>query len=267
MERRTLGADGPEIPVVGMGTWKVLDVGPELAEERQRVVTAALEAGTTVFDSSPMYGRAEAVLADALRDRRDDAFVATKVWTPDAAEGHAQIERSLEWFGGRVDCFQVHNLVGWRLHLPRLHELRDAGRIGVVGATHYSEAAFDELAMLMRSGHIRMIQIPYNPRERTVEKEILPLAQELGLGVLVMRPFGEGSLLANPPHPETLEPFHDFGVRTWPQILLKWALSDPRVTAVIPATSVPDRMTANARAGRAPWFGPRERRMVAQLAG
>ena len=267
MERRTLGTDGPEIPVVGLGTWQVLDVGPDEAPFRHKVVDAALAAGANLFDSSPMYGRAEKVLADALQDRRDDAFVATKVWTPDATAGVGQIERSLEWFGGRVDCFQVHNLVGWRLHLPLLHELREQGRIGVIGATHYSEAAFDELAMLMRSGQIGMIQIPYNPRERTVEKEILPLAQELGLGVLVMRPFGEGSLLANPPHPETLEPFHEFGVKTWPQILLKWALSDPRVTAAIPATSVPDRMTANARAGSAPWFGPRERRMVAQLAG
>jgi len=267
VERRALGVGGPEIPVVGLGTWRVLDVGPDLAPDRARVVDAALASGANLFDSSPMYGRAEAVLADALRGRRDEAFVATKVWTPDAAAGAAQIERALEWFGGRVDCFQVHNLVGWRLHLPVLERLRDEGRVGVVGATHHQEHAFEELAMLMRSGHLGMVQVPYNPRERAVEREILPLAAELGLGVLVMRPFGEGSLLENPPHPETLEPFHGFGVRTWPQVLLKWVLSDPRVTAAIPATSVPDRMTANARAGRPPWFGPRERRMVAQLAG
>ncbi|MFN8108885.1 MAG: aldo/keto reductase [Thermoleophilia bacterium] len=266
MERRRLGADGPEVSVVGLGTWRVLDVGPDLAPDRARVVDAALAAGATLVDSSPMYGRAEEVLAQALGARREEAFVATKVWTPDAAAGAAQIQRALGWFGGRVDCYQVHNLVGWRLHLPVLEELRDRGAVGVVGATHYQEHAFEELAMLMRSGRIGMVQVPYNPRERAVEREILPLAQELGLGVLVMRPFGEGSLLADPPHPETLEPFREFGVTTWPQVLVKWVLSDPRVTATIPATSDPKRMTANARAGNPPWFGSRERRLVAQLA-
>jgi aryl-alcohol dehydrogenase-like predicted oxidoreductase len=244
----------------------VLDVGPDLADERAAVLLAALDAGAGLVDTSPMYGRAEALVARALAGRRDEAFVATKVWTPRAEEGRAQIERALGWFG-RVDCYQVHNLAGWRLHLPALAALREEGRVGVVGATHYRPEAFRELAAVMRSGAIGMVQVPYNPREREVEREILPLAQELGLGVLVMRPFGEGGLLADPPHPEALEPFREFGVRTWPQVLLKWALSDPRVTAVIPATSWPQRMHENAQAGGPPWFGPRERRQVATLAG
>ena len=248
-----------------MGTWRTLDVsGPE-ESARHAVVREALDAGCTVMDSSPMYGHAERVLADGLGDRRGEAFVATKVWTPDPREGRRQIDRALGWYG-RVECYQLHNLVAWRDHLPVLEALRDDGRIDVIGATHYSPAAFGELAAIMRAGRIGMIQIPYNPREREVEREILPLATELGLGVLVMRPLGGGPLAARTPQPDELAPLAEFGVTTWAQALLKWALSDPRVTAIIPASSRPGRMTENAAAGSGPWFGRDERTLVARLA-
>lgn len=248
-----------------MGTWRTLDVsGPE-ESARHAVVREALDAGCTVMDSSPMYGHAERVLADGLGDRRSEALVATKVWTPDPREGRRQIDRALGWYG-RVECYQLHNLVAWRDHLPVLEGLRDDGRIDVIGATHYSPAAFVELAAVMRTGRIGMIQIPYNPREREVEREILPLATELGLGVLVMRPLGGGLLAARTPQPDALAPLAEFGVTTWAQALLKWALSDPRVTAIIPASSRPGRMTENAAAGSGPWFGRDERTLVARLA-
>jgi aryl-alcohol dehydrogenase-like predicted oxidoreductase len=118
----------------------------------------------------------------------------------------------------------------------------------------------------MRSGRVQAIQVPYNLRERAVEREILPLAAELGIGVLVMRPFGEGSLVRRPPSPEDLEPLHALGVETWAQALLKWVLSDPRCTVAIPATSRPERMTENAAAGKPPWLGPEERALVERLA-
>lgn len=249
-----------------MGTWRTLDVsGPE-EEPRHAVVREALDAGCTVMDSSPMYGHAERVLADGLGDRRGEAFVATKVWTPDPQEGRRQMNRALGWFG-RVECYQLHNLVAWRDHLPVLEALRGDGRVDVIGATHYSPAAFGELAAVMRSGRIGMVQVPYNPRERDVEREILPLATELGLGVLVMRPLGGGPLAGRTPTAAELEPLSEFGVTTWAQALLKWALSDPRITAVIPATSQPGRMTQNTAAGSAPWFGREERALVARLAG
>jgi diketogulonate reductase-like aldo/keto reductase len=213
-----------------------------------------------------MYGAAEEVLGRALEGRRDEAFVATKVWTHDPAEGRRQAERALGYFGGRVDLLQVHNLAAWPEQLALIEELRDAGRVGYAGATHYSPSAFGELAEVMRSGRLDAIQVPYNPRERAVEREILPLAEELGIGVLVMRPFGEGGLMRRTPPPAALEPLREFGVETWGQALIKWILSDRRCTVAIPATSRPERMAENAHAGQPPWLGPGERALVERLA-
>jgi aryl-alcohol dehydrogenase-like predicted oxidoreductase len=267
MEERALGSSGLRVPVVGMGTWQTLDVrGPE-EERAHAIVREALDAGARLVDSSPMYGEAERVLGEALADRRDEAIVATKVWTPDPAEGEAQVRRALGWYGGRVDLYQVHNLVSWPEHLAMLERHRDAGEVRAIGATHYSPSAFGELQRVMRTGRISAIQVPYNPHERDVEREILPLAEELGLGVVVMRPFGGGALGRRAPSAEDLAPLRDFGVRTWGQALLKWVLSDPRCTVAIPATSRPGRMTENAQAGAAPWLDEEARALVARLAG
>src|SRR5262245_1950368 len=134
MEIRRLGATGFDVPVIGMGTWRTFDVRGAVAEENaQRVVDAAHAAGARVFDSSPMYGRAEAVLGGALQPIRQRVIVATKVWTSSTSEGRLQIEHAFRFFGGRVDLYQIHNLVNWRGHLETLTELRDAGRIGAIG--------------------------------------------------------------------------------------------------------------------------------------
>jgi aryl-alcohol dehydrogenase-like predicted oxidoreductase len=223
MEHRDLGETGLQVPVVGMGTWQTFDVrGDEQERSRRAVVDAALNAGANFFDSSPMYGEAERVLGAALRNRRAQALVATKVWTPSATEGRAQIERALGYFGGLVDLYQVHNLVSWREHLLLLEEMKAAGKVRAIGATHYSASAFDELRTVMLTERIGAIQIPYNPLQREVERDILPLAADLGLGVVVMRPFAEGALLRRSPTSRELERLRSFGVTTWPQALLKW---------------------------------------------
>jgi aryl-alcohol dehydrogenase-like predicted oxidoreductase len=267
MEQRAFGKTGLSLPVVGMGTWRTFDVrGEAEAAHRRSIVDRALALGTTVFDSSPMYGEAERVLGLALEGRRERTFVATKVWTPDRREAERQIARSLGFFGGRVDLYQVHNLVAWRERLTMLEEEQAKGRVRLIGATTWRDGAYAELMEIMRSGRIQAIQVPYNPRERVVDREILRLAGELGIGVLVMRPFAEGALLASPPPAAELRSMERFGVTTWPQALVKWGLSNPLVHVAIPATSRPERAEENALAGSPPWLDEEARERVASLA-
>lgn len=256
MEERRLG------PVVGLGTWNTFGGDAELARD---VVGAAWAAGSRFFDSSPMYGKAEQSLSFALEGRRGEATVATKIWAPTVEQGREQFARQLEWFG-KVDVEQVHNLVSWREHLDWLEAERAAGAIGQIGVTHYSPLALDDVAEAMKTGRLAAVQLPLNPYERVAER-LLPLAEELGLPVIVMRPLGEGELLARAPDPADLEPLAEFGVELWPQALIKWVLSDPRVDVVIPGTRNPLHAAQNGAAGSPPWFGPEERRLVERLAG
>lgn len=267
MEYRQFGQTALRVPVVGMGTWSTFDVSGSAAIENSRaVLDAAFAADARLFDSSPMYGAAEQVLGRGLEGRRGEAIVATKVWTRSTDEGRQQIARAMQYYGGRVDLYQVHNLVNWQAHLDTLEAEKAAGRVTEIGATHYSASAFDDLAAVMRSGRISFIQIPYNPFERDVERVILPLAADLGLGVIVMRPFAEGGLFRHGPDAAALAALAPFGVTTWAQALLKWSLSDTRCHVAIPATSKPGRMAENAAAGQGPWFGRAERDYVARLA-
>src|SRR5206468_937186 len=187
VERRALGRSGLNVPVIGMGTWRTFDT----TEDRRPVADAAIAAGITLFDTSPMYGRAEATLARALRGRRDQVLVADKVWNEDEDEGRRQAEYALGLYG-RIDIYQVHNLVNWPAQLSLIEQLRDRGLVSVVGATHYQTSAFPELMELMRAGRLGMIQVPYNPLTQQAMRSVLPLAEELGLGVLVMSPLQHG---------------------------------------------------------------------------
>jgi diketogulonate reductase-like aldo/keto reductase len=253
MEERRLG------PVVGLGTWNTFGGDVGLAEQ---IVAAALEAGSRVFDSSPMYGGAEASAAAALGNRRREATIATKIWARSLREGRQQYRRQVEWFG-RVEIEQIHNLTAWQKQLAWLEQERDEGRIDRIGVTHYSSGAFAELAQAVRTQRFDTLQVPLNPWERDCERELLPLASELGLAVIVMRPLGEGALLRRRVSKEALA---ELGVRSWPEALLKWALSDDRVDIVIPATRNPEHARANAAAGSPPWFDEEQRQLVERLA-
>jgi len=255
VEERRLG------PVVGLGTWRTFDTDAALAGA---VVSAAVDAGVRLVDTSPMYGGAQRSLAGALDGRRDDVAVATKIWARSLDEGREQFQRQLEWYGGRVEIEQVHNLVLWREHLDWLEAEHEAGRVGRIGVTHYSVSAFDELAQAMRDPRVQCVQLPYNPHERDCERELLPLAAELGMPVIAMRPLGSGDLVRREPPARELEPL---GVETWAEALLKWVLSDERVDAAIPATKQPDRARVNARAGAGPFFDHEQRAHVERLTG
>ena len=254
MEERRLG------PVVGLGTWNTFrdDAGLAGASSTRRSTRACAASTPRRCTAS------ERALGAALAGRRDEATVLTKIWTPSPEEARRQLADQLEWFG-HVDVEQVHNLVAWEQHLPWLEAERGGGRIGKLGVTHYSPSAFGELERALRTGRFETLQVPLNPHERTSERELLPLAAELGVAVIVMRPFDSGALLRRPPRPRS-SGRSEFGVETWPQALLKWVLSDPRVDLVIPATSKPERTAENAAAGEPPWFGPEERAYVEGLA-
>jgi len=266
MEHRRFGGTGLEVPVIGMGTWQTYDVRGAEADARQAVTDAALETGAAFFDSSPMYGEAEQVLGRTLEGRRDGALIATKVWAADDAEAEQQIDAALGYFGGRVDVYQVHNLLAAPRRIAQLERRQARGAVRVIGATHYNPLAFPELRRVMEDGRVGAIQVPYNAKERAVEAEILPAAADLGVGVIIMRPLGQGSLVRRRIPGEALAPLRPFGVTSWSQALLKWILSDPRCHVAIPATSSPAHMRSNAAAGRAPWFGPDERAYVVRLA-
>ncbi len=257
VDRRTLGKSGIAVPAIGMGTWRTFDTD----ESRRPLVDAALAAGIDLFDSSPMYGRAEQALGSAVARVRDRVLIATKIWTPDADEGRAQAERALALFG-RVDVYQVHNLVNVPAQLALLEDLKAEGKVRAVGATHYQESAFGELGRLMSSGRLDMIQVPYNPLRRAAAREILPLAESLGIGVLVMSPLRDGILDRHPSPGELAE----LGVETWAQAVLKWIASDPRVSCVLTATTRVARVAENARAGRSPFFDQDQRKLVVRIA-
>jgi len=266
VEQRPLGASGLVVPVVGMGTWKTFDVeGGAERNARKRLVREALDLDVRLFDSSPMYGAAEELLAEALRPSRDEAIVATKVWAGTKEEGLRQIERALAWFEGEVEIYQVHNLRLTDAFLPALAKRKANDEVRAVGVTHYNHAAFAELAQVIRSGTVDMVQVPYNLLDRAVEKEVLPLCGKMGVGVLVMEPLGTGAIAKKGPEPEELAPFLAGDVTTWAQVCLRWILSDPRVTSVIPATSNPEHLRENAAAGDGPWYDEKERAAIADL--
>src|SRR5438270_2741144 len=238
-----------------MGTWQTFDT----AADRTAIVDEALAADINLFDSSPMYGQAEDVLAQALGSRRDDAIIATKIWTDSESQGREQAEHALSLFG-RIEIYQVHNLVNWPAHLRMLERLKGEGRVVAVGATHYLPSAFDELAEVMRSGRLDMIQLPYNPCLRDAERRVLPLAAELGLGVLVHSPLRFGIL----DRQLDKRALAELGVKTVAQAVLKWIASDPRVSCVLTATKTPGRPTENGAAGEPPWFDSDQRERLAR---
>lgn len=148
-----------------------------------------------------------------------------------------------------VDLFQIHNILDWRTHLDTLEELKGQEHIGAIGITHNTASAYPEMMQIMKTGRIDAIQVPYNVVERACEAQVLPLARELGIAVLVMEPLEKGRYVTGLRRTPDIEPLAEFGVETWAQALLAWVISDGRITSAIPATSRPERILENAKAG------------------
>lgn len=261
MHTRPIPSSGAALPVIGLGTWRGFDVGSRPAElpQRAEVLTALLTAGGSVVDSSPMYGSAEEVAGELLErsGTRTKAFVATKVWTSGREAGIAQMERSMALLRTpHIDLMQVHNLLDWRTHLATLREWKARGRISYLGVTHYQDTAHAELEAVMRAEALDFVQFNYSITDRAAEQRLLPLAAQRGIAVLVNLPFGGGQLLARLRRQPLPAWAAEIGCASWNQLLLKFVLSQPAVTCVIPGTSTPQHMRDNAAAGTGELPGP-----------
>ncbi len=253
-----------------MGTWITFDIGasPIDRASRTEVLRRFFDAGGRLIDSSPMYGNAEQVLGDLLPaiGRLEQTFSATKVWTLGSLLGERQMYRSLDyWRLRRFDLMQIHNLLDWRAHLPVLREWQSAGRIRYLGITTSHGRRHEETEALMRRERLEFVQFSYSLADRSVERRLLPLAAELGIAVVVNRPFDGGNLfdrVRGKPLPGWSA---EFGIANWAQFFLKFVISHPAVTCAIPATSQPAHMSENMGALLGPLPDPATRRMMASL--
>jgi aryl-alcohol dehydrogenase-like predicted oxidoreductase len=251
LEYRKLG--DLEVSAIGMGTLRTFDVtSEEDIAVRQEIVDSYITSQVNFIGTAAWYGNAEKVVGITTSGRRDKFYLGTKVRCEGQAAGETQIARSFELLNtDYIDLFQIHNMVDWETHLPTLEKLKEQGKIGMAGVTAMVHEAYPVIAGLMRAGRIDAIQIPYNVMERRCEAELLPLAEERGIGVLVMEPLKKGRLVKELKAQPDLASLKELGINTWAQALLAWVLGDSRVSVTIPATSRPERMHENAEAGAA----------------
>jgi diketogulonate reductase-like aldo/keto reductase len=252
--QRAIPSSGEMLPVIGLGTWRAFDVGPATADRKplEEVLSLFAKLGGRVVDSSPMYGRAEEVVGDiaARLGLAHGLFLATKVWTTGKQPGIDSMERSLAKLRvKRIDLMQVHNLIDAKTHLATLREWKEQGRIRYVGITHYTSSGYAEVAALLRSEKLDFLQINYSILERGAENEILPLARERGVAVIVNRPFGGGNLFARVRQKPLPDWAKEFDCHSWAQFLLKWIVAHPAVTCAIPATSNARHLEDNMQGG------------------
>lgn len=254
LRTRPIPSSAEPLPVIGCGTWLGFDRSPGSAEFAQlpRVLAALFAAEGSVVDSSPMYGKAEAAVGQVLdeADTREEAFLATKVWTTGREAGIRQMEDSFRLLRtDQIDLLQVHNLVDWRVHLATLREWKAEERVRYVGISHYTSSAYAEVEEVLRSEALDFLQINYSVEESESAQRLLPLAAERGVAVLVNRPFGGGALLRRL-HAKPLPAWAaEIGCTRWPQVLLKFVLSHPAVTCAIPGSGSPEHMAQNVLAG------------------
>lgn len=270
MLRRRIPSSGEPLPVIGLGTWRTFDAPPE-SEGLQEVLRSFVDLGGSLVDSSPMYGQAEETVGVLARRAGVSGrlFYATKVWTSGREAGIRQMRDSAKRMGTeRIDLMQIHNLVDWRTHLATLRQWKDQGRIRYIGITHYQNSALDALSDILERERIDFVQLAYNIANRAAERRLLPIARERGVAVLVNRPF-QGADLFQATRGKPLPGWAaEIDCSSWAQFFLKFIVSHPAVTCVIPATSKPKHLRDNMAAGvgRMPTAALREK-MAAAMQG
>lgn len=238
--QRPIPSSGEKIPALGLGTWQTFDVSGARIAAVQPVLDRFLALGGRLVDSSPMYGNAEAAVGAMLKARGAGAvrpFLATKVWTSGAKEGVAQMRRSADRFGVKtIDLMQVHNLMDWKTHLPRMRAWKQAGTFRYIGVTHYQHGAFAELEQIIRKENIDSVQLPYSVVDREAEKRLLPAAADAGVAVLILSPFESGALFRRVKGTALPAWAADIDCTSWAQVFLKFLLGHRAVTCPLPAT-------------------------------
>jgi diketogulonate reductase-like aldo/keto reductase len=254
IDKRPIPSSGELLPVIGLGTYQSFGVGtadPERAPLKE-VLARFVASGGTLVDSSPMYGTSESVVGDLSAELglTEKLFMATKVWTSGREAGVRQMEDSFRRMRvARMDLMQIHNLLDWRTHLKTLQEWKQQGRVRYLGITHYHSGAYDELERLMATRSFDFVQFNYSIAEREAEERILPRAQELGVAVIINRPFAQAGLFSRVRGKDVPAWAAEFDGRSWAQFFLKYILAHPAVTCVIPATGNPKHLDDNMMAG------------------
>lgn len=254
MLTRAIPGSDERLPVIGMGTSGTFDVGATTEDRAalRQVLEAFYAAGASVIDTSPMYGRAERVTGDLVAElgARNRTFIATKVWTNGRERGLEQIRESMQLLRTDVlDLLQIHNLVDWNTHIRSLRELKDKGRLRYTGITHYTVASHEDLEAVLRQQAFDFVQLNYSIATRNAERRLLPFCQERGIAVLVNRAYEDGALFARVRGRPLPGWARDIDCASWGQIFLKYVVSHPAVTCVIPATSRLEHMRDNLQAG------------------
>jgi aryl-alcohol dehydrogenase-like predicted oxidoreductase len=269
MLKRPIPRTGEMISAVGFGTYSVFDVGQSKIDRDplKEVLRLFAEAGSGMVDSSPMYGSAERVVGDLAGELgvRDSLFLATKVWTMGRETGIRQMEDSLRLLHTNViDLMQVHNLMDWEAHFETLRAWKEQGRIRYTGITHYATSAFNAMERVMKAAYPDFIQIYYSIATRQAEERLLPLAADLGIGVIVNRPFETADLFGRVRGKRLPAWTEEFACTSWAQFFLKFILSHPTVTCAIPATGSAAHLMDNRKAGSGPLPDVRTRKKMLQ---
>jgi aryl-alcohol dehydrogenase-like predicted oxidoreductase len=254
IRRKPIPRSGETLPVIGLGTWQTFDVGAGQSARAplKEVLRDFVQLGGSVIDSSPMYGKSETVAGELAGELgvHKQLFIATKVWTSGRDAGMRQMEESFRRLRvKKIDLMQIHNLVDYRTHLVTLRKWQEQEKIRYIGVTHYTAGAYAELAQVLKTEKLDFVQLNYSILERDAEHQLLPLATDKQIAVLVNRPFAEGRLFEKV-RGRQLPPWSkDFGCATWAQFFLKFIVSHPAVTCAIPATGKRQHLLDNMQAG------------------
>jgi aryl-alcohol dehydrogenase-like predicted oxidoreductase len=262
---RVIPSTGELLPAVGLGTAQVFDTNDEATRQKAAAVLQALIAGGgRLIDTSSVYGEAETVLGEVTTSGglRQQLFIATKLESPDAAElKRSQVRLQTQKF----DLLQFHNVRDPQQSLAQFKEWKAQGVCRYIGITSTRREQYAAIEAVLLREKPDFVQIDYSLDDRESQKRILPAAAEVKSGVLTALPFGRARLFRAVRGKELPDWAHGFA-ETWAQFFLKYLLSDPRVTAVIPGTADPAHMTDNLGAVRGPVPDPDQRKQMEAFA-